>query len=147
MNTKKHPSIKHQIKDNAIALISIVIAITSLSYNSWRNELTEDNRNQRFAAFEIILKINQLQQVVFSNHYDQDIEHKGNPRLGWTYVLTIQDLAMVLPEPLQNEAKTLVAVWSANWQELHLHEANKQAIDEGIDGMRNQIVQLLSGLK
>ncbi len=144
---KQHPSIRRQIKDNAIALISIVIAITSLSYNSWRNELSEDNRNQRHAAFEIILKINELQQVVFYNHYEQDIEGEGNPRLGWTFVLTIQDLAMVLPESTLDAANHLAAIWNDHWSFLHVEQTSKNAIDDAIDRMRKEILHLLSALK
>jgi len=40
-----------QLRRNAVALISLVIAICSLSYNTWRNEKKEDTRNQRFAAY------------------------------------------------------------------------------------------------
>lgn len=147
MNHQKHPSIKSQIKDNAIALISIVIAITSLSYNTWRNELTEDNRNQRQAAFEIILKINELQQVVFYNHYEQDLQQQGNPRLGWIYVLTIQDLAMVLPESFQQVTNQLASAWKHNWPTLHINQASKQAIDGSIEVVRLEVLQLLSGLQ
>ena len=85
-----------QLRRNAVALISLVVAISSLSYNTWRNEATEDNRNLRFAAFEILLKLGELQQVVFHVHFDKDLD-KGNPRVGWAYVLTINDLAKVLP--------------------------------------------------
>jgi len=42
-----------QLRHNFVALISLAIAITSLSYNTWRNEHSEGNRNKRFAAFEI----------------------------------------------------------------------------------------------
>ncbi len=143
----EHTSIKSQIKDNAIAIISLVIAISSLSYNSWRNELSEDNRNQRQAAFEIILKINELQQVVFYNHYEQDLKVQGNPRLGWTYVLTIQDLAMVLPETTREAANHLAASWNTHWSTLHAESKSKAAIDEGIDLMRREILRLLSALE
>ncbi len=147
MSKKKHQSIKSQIKDNAIALISIIIAITSLSYNSWRNELTEDNRNQRYAAFEIILKINELQQVVFYNHYEKDLQHKGNPRLGWTYVLTIQDLAVVLPASSNQSANRLIATWDQYWPTLHTEQTSKLAIEDSIDAMRKEILRLLSELE
>ena len=43
-----------QIRNNLVAIISLVVAISSLSYNTWRNELTEENRNIRFAGFEVI---------------------------------------------------------------------------------------------
>ena len=38
-------SIVEQLRRNTVALISIVIAVSSLSYNTWRNEKTEYNRN------------------------------------------------------------------------------------------------------
>jgi len=85
-----------QLKRNVVALVSIIIAVSSLSYNTWRNEKTEENRNQRFAAFEMLLKLSELQQVVFHNHYDKDRTGKGNPRTGWAYVLTVRDLSRVL---------------------------------------------------
>ncbi len=146
MNKKTQPSIKMQIKAHAIALISIVIAVVSLSYNTWRNELSEDNRNQRHAAFEIILKLNELQQVVFYNHYEQDLEHQGNPRLGWVYVLTIKDLSMVLSQPLQHAASALVDTWGRHWKTLHSKQQSKAAVDQGIDVMRAEVVKLLAGL-
>jgi uncharacterized membrane protein YebE (DUF533 family) len=40
-------NIKEQVRRNAVALISLVIAITSLGYNTWRNEASENNRTQR----------------------------------------------------------------------------------------------------
>lgn len=51
------------------------------------------NRNYRVAAFETLLKLGELQQLVFHRHYDQELD-KGNPRAGWAYVLTIRDLSM-----------------------------------------------------
>ncbi len=147
MGEKKHISLKSQIKNNAIALISIIIAITSLSYNTWRNELTEDNRNQRYAAFEILLKINELQQVVFYNHYEKDLQYRGNPRLGWAYVLTIQDLAMVLPDSSVQSVTALKTTWDQYWPTLHEDQASKLAVELGIDGVRQEILSLLSALQ
>ena len=50
MNT----SIRKQIHNNTVALISIVIAVSSLAYNTWRNETTEEQRNIRHAAFRLL---------------------------------------------------------------------------------------------
>ncbi len=33
-----------QIKRNQLAIISLVVALIALGYNTWRNELTEENR-------------------------------------------------------------------------------------------------------
>lgn len=40
-------TIREQFRRNAVALISLAIAVTSLGYNTWRNEASEHNRNQR----------------------------------------------------------------------------------------------------
>ena len=72
-------SVANEIRRNTVALISIIIAVSSLSYNTWRNEKTEDNRNQRLASLEVLLKLNELQQVIFHSHYDKDSLDKGNP--------------------------------------------------------------------
>ena len=45
-----------QVRRNLGALISVFIAVSSLSYNTWRNEETEHNRNQRMASFEVLRK-------------------------------------------------------------------------------------------
>ena len=40
-------TVGRQLRDNAVALISLVVALGSLGYNTWRNERTEHNRNVR----------------------------------------------------------------------------------------------------
>ena len=45
-------SIRQQLRANAVALISLVVALSSLGYNTWRNEQTEENRSIRVAGFE-----------------------------------------------------------------------------------------------
>ena len=112
MSSGDKKSIWGQVRRNAVALISLVIALSTLSYSTWRNEKSEDNRNHRQAAFEILLKLNQLQQVVFHRRYDMDATDKGNPRLGWTIVLTIDDLAQLVETPLPEKSSLLREVWS-----------------------------------
>jgi len=146
MNNERN-SILDQLRRNAVALISLVIAVSSLSYNTWRNEKTEDNRNQRFAAFEILLKLGELQQVVFHHHYDKDKADKGNPRTGWSYVLTVRDLSRVLHPPLPDTADKLLTVWSENWEGLDNNITNVDSIMAGIDEMRGETLQLLDSLE
>ncbi len=50
-------SLRQQLRDNAVALISLVVALGSLAYNTWRNERTEHNRNVRTAAFELLTRV------------------------------------------------------------------------------------------
>ena len=40
-------SIRPQLHNNAVALISLFVAVSSLAYNTWRNETTEAQRNIR----------------------------------------------------------------------------------------------------
>ena len=53
--TADNNSVFEQLRRNAVALISLVVALSSLGYNTWRNEQTEANRNERQAAFEVLL--------------------------------------------------------------------------------------------
>ncbi|WP_395376298.1 hypothetical protein [Marinicella sp. W31] len=137
----------NQLRRHSIAIISLVVALSSLSYNTWRNEKTEYNRNQRQASFEILLKLNALQQVVFYNHYEQDTLNRGNPRLGWTYILTIRDLSMILRSPLPEQAQSLLNLWEQNWEVLDRDVAAKNAIEAGMDQYRQAILKLLQSLE
>lgn len=47
-----------------MALISLVVALGSLGYNTWRNELTEENRSVRLAALEVLKNLGELQVIV-----------------------------------------------------------------------------------
>src|SRR5437870_11232020 len=43
-----------QIKANIVAIASIIVALTGMGYNTWRNEKTEINHNVRAATFETL---------------------------------------------------------------------------------------------
>jgi len=135
-----------QLRRNAVALISLVVAVSSLSYNTWRNEATEDNRNLRVAAFEVLLKLGELQQVVFHVHYDRDLD-KGNPRIGWAYVLTINDLARILPDEMQDAAAALLQAWGENWEDLADSTVSLDIIMQALDATRSQTLVLLRSLE
>ena len=59
-------NVGQQLRSNAVALISLAVALTALGYNTWRNERTEHNRNIRVAAFEVLTQLGELQVVVNS---------------------------------------------------------------------------------
>lgn len=139
-------SLKEQVRRNMVALISLVVAITSLSYNSWRNERSEYNRTQRVVAVEALIKLGELQQLVYHNHYDRDTEDKGNPRTGWTLVLTIRDIATILEAPLPESAKALRATWEANWEQLGSSTTAKDAVEDGIESLRSDLLAMLNAL-
>ena len=72
--------LKEQLQGNAVALISLVIAISSLAYNTWRNEASEYNRNQRLISMEVLRNVGELQQVV--RLHDQVLHGLGRFREG-----------------------------------------------------------------
>jgi len=142
----KKNNFREQLRRNMVALISLVIAITSLTYNTWRNEQSEENRTQRLVAIEILLKLGQLQQLVYHNHYDGDVDEKGNPRTGWTLVLTMRDIAQILEAPVPESAETLRATWEAHWQRLPDSTNSKDAIEDSIESLRSDTLAMLKAL-
>ena len=139
-------SFKEQVRRNSVALISLFVAVSSLSYNTWRNERSEYNRNQRVSSFEVLLKLGDLQQLVFHNHYDHDSKDKGNPRTGWALVLTIQDLSTVLESPVPDSSKVLVGVWGDHWSQLGDSQGSADAILSSIENVRADTLALLGDL-
>ncbi len=142
----KQHSFSEQIRRNLVALISLAVAITSLAYNSWRNEQSEYNRTQRAVAVETLLLLGQFQDNLYRNHYDRDIEDKGNPRTGWTLVLTIRDVTSVLDKPIPASAEALRTTWEENFQDLGPNTAAKDAIEDGIEALRTEILAMLRAL-
>ncbi len=138
-------SIREQLRRNAVALISLVVAVTSLGYNTWRNERTEANRNVRAAGFQLMTEIAELQQVVLLNHYDMD-ETGGNPRIGWTQVIAIRDLAYSMPDEVQNACNGLYATWQDNWESLGRSQDSFGRIDAAIDAAKQEILAAISAL-
>lgn len=139
-------SIKSQLRRNTVAIISLVVALSSLGYNSWRNEQSEANRNIREAGIEALLKLGELDRVVFFSHYERDRD-RGNPRLGWAYVLTIRDLGSLLPDPARTTTADLVTVWTASWPSLgSASNDSAESISTAIDACRADILSLLASL-
>jgi hypothetical protein len=138
--------IKEQMRRNAVALISLVIAITSLGYNTWRNEASEFNRTQRLVALEVLMKLGDLQQLVWHHHYDRDYDNKGNLRTGWTLVIVMRDVSEILDDPLPQSTRALHSTWGNYAHELDLSEQAKDAIIDSIEVVRGDALQLLREL-
>ena len=136
---------KSQLRQHSVALISLAIAVSSLAYNTWRNEQTEANRNIRTAGIALLLKLGELDRVVFFSHYDKD-EIRGNPRSGWAYILTIRDLAALASEPAVSSSADLLRAWNENWSGLGKNDASADLISAGIDQLRNDVLSVLAAL-
>ncbi|TLU64766.1 hypothetical protein FE810_09890 [Thalassotalea litorea] len=143
MNTKV--TLKQQLRNNLIAIISIFIAISSLAYNTWRNEQTEYNRNIRTSSFEIIMSLAQLQLLVDYTYYD-DV-NKGDPLKGWSYVLYIRDLTSAMSRSSQHASNELFTVWQQNFQQIDSDKQSIEAVTKAIKKCREQVLAELKELK
>ena len=138
-------SVRQQLVRHSVALISLTVAISSLAYNTWRNELTEANRNVRTAGVELLLKLGDLERVVFFSHYDRDTT-AGSPRAGWAFALTIRDLGELIPEPASGASRKLVDDWQANWSQLGEADEAAAEISDSIDATRAEVLRVLARL-
>ena len=139
-------SMTEQLRRHSVALISLLVALTSLGYNTWRNERTEANRNVRTAGIEFLLKLGELDRVVFFSQYERDTE-RGNSNEGWAYVLTARDLANLTADPATASAHALYAVWNDRFDELGSPDRNAaNAISDAIDTAREDMLSVLANL-
>ena len=145
---------RKQIRDNLIALISIVIAMSALGYNTWRNERTERNRNIRVAGIEMLREIGSLQQIISYAHYSEPdtgdktrADPRGDPRMGWADVATISDLAALMPADVTRDAAKLRETWDADSAGLIEHDDAYARIDGAIDTLRQTTLAELRALR
>ncbi len=141
----KMTSFTKQVQRHSVALISLAVALSSLAYNTWRNEQTEYNRNIRVAGIELLLKLGELEKVVFFAHYDKD-KAAGNPRAGWAHALTVRDLGSLTPEPARSSSISLVEIWNQNWEGLGASEDARRKISDSIDKTRSEVLGVLARL-
>ena len=133
-----------QVRGNAVAIISLVVAIVALSYNTWRNEKTEDNRNIREAGFLVIDKLSDLQSTVFELRYGDGDER--TVQNGWAQVLAINDLCYAMPDTVQDSSQSLLMIWDSKARSLRQND-NYRAVDEALDETRAQVLQALRELQ
>ena len=89
----------------------------------------------------------EAERVLFLAHYDRD-RTNGNPRIGWTDVIVIYDLATVAPDPLEAKAMALRTAWRENWEHLEgsdEHPVNR--IETAVDDLRTAAIGALRSLR
>lgn len=139
--------LSEQLSRHSVAVISLLVALSALGYNTWRNEQTEYNRNIRQAGFEMLLHIGELQRITYLAHFDKD-QQAGNPRKGWAEVLVLRDLAKLLPVTAAVRSEALHDAWSANWSGLGGDDDMAvAAIDNAINDLRQDVVRALEALE
>lgn len=148
-------SLVKQVKKNLLALVSLAIAISALSYNTWRNELTEFNRNQRSAGFEILKELAALQYQVDHLYYaefskKQDSKSGVNSIVisGWTRVNFIVALSELMNPSVTNKALSLKNVWSNQVDDLVSQKSgSNKEMSNAIKMLSVQVQESLASLK
>ena len=139
-------TIREQFRRNAVALISLAIAVTSLGYNTWRNEASEHNRNQRVVSIEILLMLSELQQVILDRRYGKESEGKSNLRKGWVIALTIRDISMIAEGGVPESAERLFNTWEDESGSLGSSDEAKERIENALKALRRDTQDILRNL-
>ena len=135
-----------QLKNYQITVIfSVLFALVGFSYNVWRMEASEHNSNVRTASFEILLKLAELEQLVYSARYDND--KLASPRKGWVLVGLIHDLSSLTDDAVLAQAGKLKSVWADHWSQMASSQQSTDSIVAAIDVTRTAITRLLASLK
>lgn len=116
------------------------------SYNAWRLEVSEDNNNIRTAAFEVLILLAELEQLIYAAHYDKDLE-EGNPRKGWIKVGLIVDLSNLISSDSRGQAEELKIAWNNNWRSIANNRTATNFLVQEIDSVRGEIKLTLKQLE
>jgi hypothetical protein len=138
-------TIRSQLRNNAIAIISLIVALASFSYTAWRMERSEHNLTTRDAAFHMLAALGEMKQVVYHGHYDHD-EVGGNPRTGWVYVETIRDFGSAMPAPVPAKAEALMQSWQKHWEGIGTRDEDADSITDALDDCRAAVVETVRSL-
>jgi hypothetical protein len=139
-------TIRSQLRNNAIAILSLIVALSSFSYTAWRTERSEKNRTTRQAAFEMLVALGEMKQVVYHGHYDHD-SVRGNPRTGWVYVETIRDFSSAMPPPVPAKAEALMQSWQKHWEGIGTRDTDADAVTDALDDCRAAVVQSIRAIR
>ena len=74
---------------HSVALVSLMVALSGLAYNTWRNETTEAQRSTRQAAFRMLEELGELQSRVNYRYFAND-PVRGDRIGGWGQVLFLR---------------------------------------------------------
>lgn len=108
------------------AILGVVIATLGFAYNTWRLENSENNNNIRTAAFESFKALAELEQIIFTLHYDRNTVD-GSPRKAWVQVGLVNDLSIIVSDEVSHEADKLLQLWQQNWPSV---ASDKSVVDK-----------------
>ena len=136
-----------QIRNYQVAVVaSLLFALLGFSYNVWRMEVSEQNTNTRTACFELLLVLSELEQLVYSAHYDRNTV-EGSPRKGWVKVGLTEDLSVLTTKKVKQSLVQLKDTWISYWESIATDEDSVKAIVFSIDNSRTEIKMLLQNLQ
>jgi len=152
-----------QVNNNLVALISLMLAITSLGYNTWRNEKTELQRNWRQAAFQILIEVGELNQIILMRRYfpeatESEENQSGEVRgphswvAGWGKATMIRDLTTVMPEPMPEAGQQLFETWQEHADDLDnpddetARDTASSDLLDAVEYLRESTVELIGEL-
>jgi hypothetical protein len=134
-----------QIKINIVAIVSVIVALTGLAYNTYRNERTEQNRNIRVAAFETLKSLGEAQIIVEYAHFRKN-RQLGDPVQGIGRAMYIRDLTRVLPPPAPDDGERLWVAWRDNADKVENDTDAMIAITDEIQRLRLDMLDILEHL-
>lgn len=128
-----------------IVMLSFVFGVLGFIYNNWRYEHNEYNNNIRIASFQMIQELASLEQIIYANHYDKDL-NKGNPRDGWVKVGLINDLSFFISPETIVASTELENTWSMHWQKIHSERNVTNLLVSKIEDVRKSSRDVLQKL-
>ncbi|MEM9304969.1 MAG: hypothetical protein AAGE01_22850 [Pseudomonadota bacterium] len=128
-------TIREQLRRNAVALISLTVAVVSLGYNTWRNETTEAQRNTRHASFVLVEDLARLQSVANTLVYAPERD-PGAWVEGWGLVASVDTLGELLPEPIPTAAGALRETWEVTFEDLSAADRDRALAADEMLGRR-----------
>jgi hypothetical protein len=134
------------VRRNAVALISLTVALFGTSYNTWRNQATEAHRNVREASFKLLEEVGELQQITQRRHYGGD-HSEINWIDGWGRATLIRDIAPLVSPAVQQRADDVYASWKTHAGDLGNGENDSEAaIERSLDALSGEIRSELQAL-
>ncbi|MEO6689414.1 MAG: hypothetical protein ABIS07_08255 [Dokdonella sp.] len=134
------------VRRNAVALISLTVALFGTSYNTWRNQTTEAHRNTRTAGFMVLETLGQLQEITDRRYYGGD--HSDENRVsGWGKVGVVRDMSTLVSPAAEIQGRAVFEAWQANVDKLDGGDAQaEKAVTHAISGLRDRVIAELRGL-
>ena len=133
-----------QFRFHSVAIISLITAIVGVSFNIVQTRWIEENATVREATFETLIALGELQEIVHHAHFNNDFE-AGDPIVGWSKVLMVDDLAMLVAPENSPHCRNLKVVWQEHFDSLETRESEK-AVSDAIKLARDEVVGILQTL-